>query len=800
MFRNTFYKNKVKTIVTTIVLFCSIGLVNAAIAQNEIEHIHSADAVLQQDIEYNTTTELTTLTITTTNNNLQFELTPNDTLLSNDHTTSDNIELLKGKIVGLSDSWARFSLFNGVLSGAYFDGTDLFLVKKVAELSTSINNSNIAGLNSVQVDDNNPTLIMNVKDIESSGSCALHDDELVDKRLRLEQSQHAFNYSDFVKDLRAMVTAVSSKKIEISLFADEEFTEQSSNSVIEMLGQLNVVDGIFSEQIGVQLVLTDAQALSSNNTLTSSDPITLIRAFRSSGLPNPGVSHLFTGKNLDGSTVGIAYVGSLCRSSSVGITQNFGTLTPIIFAHELGHNFGAPHDNQSGSACSATSSGFVMNPSVNGGGSDFSSCSIAQMQSVIDFATTSSSSCIVEVAAQVPVITSSASLNADEGIAYQYDNNNTVDVNGTGPFTFSLDISPATMSISAAGTLTWTPSASDVGVNTVQIRVSNNAGSDVQIFDIVVKEILPEQPFIDFTSSTLSSFSNQDRYGNTQIGDSKYQLTLTGNNWKTVAVDYDITANTVIALDFSSTIKGEIHGLGFANNGRLYSRTIFNLFGTQTWWGLHPVKYDGSGETRSITIPVGEFFQGKFEDLIFIMDNDVASSVSDSVFSNVIIYEKEDDITTPSLPDDAVIDFSKQSIDAYLPRVQDIIGTIELIEEGKGVKLSGNKWQKVVLDSTSITPKTVVEFEFKTDAIGEIHGLGFYEGNSLIRSQTIQVAGTQQYGLISQTYTGNGSWQTFSVPIGESVNTDIVNLIFIMDNDSGRGASSSFRNIKFIDQ
>jgi hypothetical protein len=59
------------------------------------------------------------------------------------------------------------------------------------------------------------------------------------------------------------------------------------------------------------------------------------------------LNHLFTGKDLEGSVVGMAYIGVLCSAPalSYGVTQYFGDLlTPLILAHELGHNFGAYHD------------------------------------------------------------------------------------------------------------------------------------------------------------------------------------------------------------------------------------------------------------------------------------------------------------------------------------------------------------------------------------------------------------------------------------------------------------------------
>jgi hypothetical protein len=99
---------------------------------------------------------------------------------------------------------------------------------------------------------------------------------------------------------------------------------------------------------------------------------------------------------MDGGVIGIAFISSLCRpQTGVGISETRGTGTggALIVAHEIGHNFGAPHDNQAGSACAGTPNAFIMNPFSNGA-TTFSQCSLAQMQPVIARAM-----CLVPVAA-----------------------------------------------------------------------------------------------------------------------------------------------------------------------------------------------------------------------------------------------------------------------------------------------------------------------------------------------------------------------------------------------------------------
>ena len=90
------------------------------------------------------------------------------------------------------------------------------------------------------------------------------------------------------------------------------------------------------------------------------------------------VKYLFTGKDLDSLTVGIAYIGTICYapSSASGVVQYYGTLTSNIFAHELGHNFGAFHDT--------SDFGNIMYPVVQMGDSYFTANSLNQINSLIN--------------------------------------------------------------------------------------------------------------------------------------------------------------------------------------------------------------------------------------------------------------------------------------------------------------------------------------------------------------------------------------------------------------------------------
>lgn len=142
---------------------------------------------------------------------------------------------------------------------------------------------------------------------------------------------------------------------------------------------------------------------------------------------------------------------------------------------------------------------------------------------------------------------------------------------------------------------------------------------------------------IDFDDFQINSFSNQDSSGNFSVQNNGASLSLQNNTWKYIALNYNVTANTVLEFEFSGSSQGEIHGVGFENDNTLTSSRYFRVYGTQNYGVGNFDNYPGSG-TRTYQIPVGNFYTGSMDRLVFINDND-AGSGNTSIFSNVKVYE-----------------------------------------------------------------------------------------------------------------------------------------------------------------
>lgn len=167
-------------------------------------------------------------------------------------------------------------------------------------------------------------------------------------------------------------------EVEIALAADFLMFQQFGNNVSSvenfMLGVLADVqtnyDDEFEDEIQFIVSTTEIITTSADDPWTTSTASeALLPDFRSWGNSNDGftgtfdVASLWTGRSLDAPTIGRAYIGALCTNSRYGVLQNFSTNANslrVLWAHELGHNFGSDHDT------SADGLNFIMAPSVNG--------------------------------------------------------------------------------------------------------------------------------------------------------------------------------------------------------------------------------------------------------------------------------------------------------------------------------------------------------------------------------------------------------------------------------------------------
>ncbi|MFS1524425.1 hypothetical protein ACL7TT_09965 [Microbulbifer sp. 2304DJ12-6] len=239
-----------------------------------------------------------------------------------------------------------------------------------------------------------------------------------------------------------------------------------------------------------------------------------------------------------------------------------------------------------------------------------------------------------------PQIISTAGITATVGKLYTYDADNRIEARGMPTISYALVSGPAGMTVSAAGLVSWAPQAGQEGNHLVEISASNSLGIDTQVYSINVSEAPLPSSYIDFNTATLVDYADNSIVGTVNIEGGGNALNLTGNNWQRIDFPYTVTANTVLEFEFSSSVQGEIHAIGLDDDNSYSEGWAFQLYGTQTWANQDYREYPGDGSVKHYTIPVGQYFAGVMNYLVFVMDHDVTAPNGQSIFSNVRVYEQ----------------------------------------------------------------------------------------------------------------------------------------------------------------
>jgi len=156
----------------------------------------------------------------------------------------------------------------------------------------------------------------------------------------------------------APATVGNVKLCEIAFDADREFYVLNGSdvnaTVLDIEGVVNAVAFIYQRDAEITYAITSVLVRTSEpDPYGTTDPATLLYDFRDEWNAHQGgvqrdVAHLMTGKDLDDSVIGIAFIGVICSSTSgYGLSQSRFT-TNIVYrtaltAHETGHNWSATH-------------------------------------------------------------------------------------------------------------------------------------------------------------------------------------------------------------------------------------------------------------------------------------------------------------------------------------------------------------------------------------------------------------------------------------------------------------------------
>ena len=464
-----------------------------------------------------------------------FQLEPNSGFLSeaSQDALPDGIEIYRGRLDGNSDSWARIVVFDGMPRGVFWDGNEMYAIEAPGDSIVQSKLPIIYRLSDTFIQPG--TMSCGSQSMSGNGATA---------------------YTKLVGELGTTVAQAPGAISEISIGAvgDFEFTSAKggdASAAAAIVTRLNMVDGIYSQELGIQinvpLIETNSDAADpfsdeTNSSLLLSE-VTMYRQ-NTPAQNSLGLTHLYTGRDLDGSTVGIAMNNVLCRSGvGAGLSEgnSSATFDSLVSAHEIGHNFGAPHDGDPG-ACEAEPTTFIMAPVLNNS-SEFSPCTSAIM-----LANAATASCVTAL----PTVDMAVALSGQAA---------TVFLGNSPELIIDLSNNGASQATNVAAEITLPNNVTFVSATASSGSCSNGAGT--------VNCLLGDVPGLAGRTVTLTTAASS-------VGTGMFDVTVTsdlderpGNNQASVqltvnsAVDLVINSPTVAAinLDQSTTINAVLENV-----------------------------------------------------------------------------------------------------------------------------------------------------------------------------------------------------------------------------------------------
>ena len=245
---------------------------------------------------------------------------------------------------------------------------------------------------------------------------------------------------------------------------------------------------------------------------------------------------------------------------------------------------------------------------------------------------------------------------------------------------------------------------------------------------------------------------------------------------------YDLSALSAATFSFSNHMFGTSVG----------SLTLEASTDGGTWTSIWSQSGNQGNQWNTVNVDLASYLGETAVRLRFV--GTTGSSWSSDIAIDAISLSTGGTDPDPD-PGCATLNFNDFTITPFSN--QDAAGDFSIGSGGASLTLTNNTWKYIPLNYT-VTPNTVIEFEFSSTSQGEIHGVGFEDDNTLTSTRYFKVHGTQNYGITNFDNYTSGTI-TYVIPVGDSYTGTMDRLVFINDNDGGSGNNSTFTNVRIYE-
>jgi hypothetical protein len=301
---------------------------------------------------------------------------------------STDVHLYKGRVRGSHDSWVRLGVINGQLRGMIWTPDEVFVLQPHTDFVPDASPHDTVAYRRSDID-------AALMPPASCGVSAEHGDHMgVPDALVAQRGDGG------------SAQAATMMEASVVVVADYEYYSEvghGSESDADLRYLLSLVDAIYEQEVNLSLHVASTIIFTNAN-----DPFTIaapanpgslldqVSAFRNvskycqnagavqscttdanCGAGGPCVTnaaygsdltHLVTNRDLNGSTIGIAWIGAVCSGYyGAGLSQDYSSSDfsmSLLLAHEMGHNFSASHDSTS-NPCGDPPPRYIMQPCLS---------------------------------------------------------------------------------------------------------------------------------------------------------------------------------------------------------------------------------------------------------------------------------------------------------------------------------------------------------------------------------------------------------------------------------------------------